>query len=414
VINRKLIEDFFSREITFTGIKRELKINLVGNKVVSIVGPRRAGKTWYFYYLYNQLDLPMYVNCEDIAFRRLSVEEFFDVIKIFSQVRYEPKTILFDEVQVIDGWQILVRSLQDRGFQLFITGSSSKLLPKEITTELRGRSIIYLLLPFSFREFLKAKNIEVSRRVERIGTILRNLNEYLEYGGFPEVVISEEKDRILKEYFDEIFYKDFIERHKIRSFEFGRFLFEFIVQNFSKEVSMRKIKSMFRGETSYTTLYSYVDKLQDTLIVFFLDKFSKSVYVRKSWPKKIYLCDTGISRVLRFSEKIGDKMENAVFIELLRRTNENPLLEIFYWKDYQQREVDFLLKEGLKIKQLIQVTYASSLDEIDKREFRSLVKASQIFSCKDLLVITWDLEDNIKYSGEIIKLIPLWRWLLKT
>ncbi len=414
MIKRDLVEDFLSREIKFTGVRRELIIESVFNKVTSIVGPRRSGKTWYLYFLYNRLEKPMYVNFEDIAFRELSIEEFFDVIKIFSELKYKPRSILLDEIQTVEEWETLVRSLQDRDFKVFITGSSSKLLPKEISTELRGRSLVYLLLPFSFREFLNVRKIDVNiRTAENVGSILKNLREYLNFGGFPEVILSERKERILKEYFDAIFYKDFVERHEIKSLGFGRFLLEFVVQNFSKEFSIRRIRSFFGKQVSYTTLYNYVDKLQDTLTIFFLNRYSAKVYLRRAWPKKVYICDTGISRVLQFSEKIGDKMENAVFLDLKRRQNESSLLEIFYLKDYQQNEVDFVLKEGLKVKQLIQVTYASGLDEVEKRELRSLVKASEELKCRNLTVITWDLEDKVQYKGSSIKLIPLWKWLLQ-
>ncbi|MEM3712961.1 MAG: ATP-binding protein [Thermoproteota archaeon] len=413
MLKRELVEDFFSRKIGFTGIRRELEIKPIANKIISIVGPRRSGKTWFFYSLFEILEKPMYVSFEDIAFRNILAQEFFEVIKIFSQQNYEPKTLLLDEVQNLQQWEILVRSLQDRGFRIYLTGSSSKLLPREVSTELRGRSITYLLLPFSFREFATAKNIDLSsRRVESVGSILRSLKEYLKFGGFPEVIMGE-KERILKEYCEEIFYKDFVERHEIKSLEFGRFLFEFMVQNFSKESSLRKIRSFFGKKISYTTLYDYVEKLQDTLTVFFLERFSKSVYLRRSWPRKIYICDMGIPSVFQFSEKIGDRMENAVFLELKRRQNEYPLLEFFYWKDRQQNEVDFVIKEGLKIKQLIQVTYASGKDEVEKREIKGLMKAGKELKCKDLLIITWDYEDEIEIENRKIVCKPLWRWLIE-
>ncbi len=225
--------------------------------------------------------------------------------------------------------------------------------------------------------------------------------------------MAEQKDRVLKEYFDGIFYRDFVERHNIKSLDFGRFLFEFAVQNFSKEMSVRRVKSFFERKVSYTTLYSYMDKLQDTLVIFFLDRFSESVYERRSWPKKLYLCDVGIPRIFRFSEKVGDKMENAVFLEFLRRKNEDPLLEVFYFKDRQGREVDFVVKEGAKVKQLIQVTYASMKDEIENKEIKSLVRASELLKCRDLLFITWDYEDDRTVDGTGIKFLPLWKWLLR-
>ena len=413
MINKTLVEDFFSRDRKFKGIERELKLTET-DKIISITGPRRAGKTWFFYHILEKINKGCYINFEDIAFRNLKPEEFFDIIKIFSEIKYKPETLLLDEIQVMNEWQTLVRSLYDRGYKIFITGSSSKLLPKEISTQLRGRTLNYLLLPFRFREFIKAKKIKINTHIfEERGYLLKTLREYILYGGFPEIVLNKDKDRILKQYSEEIFYKDFIERHKIKSLEFGRFLFEFSFQNFSKEISFRKIKNYFSSKISDTTLYEYTEKLQDTMAIFFLEKFSTNIYLRKSWPRKIYVCDTGIPRILGFSEDIGRKIENIVFLEMLYNSNQNPLLTIYYWKDYQQREVDFVVKEGVNIKELIQVTYASSRDEIEKREIKSLLKASDELKCKNLKIITWDYEDKLVVDDKEIKCIPLWKWLLK-
>jgi len=410
-----LIKDFFKREVKFLGIERELEIARKPkiNKIISIIGPRRAGKTWYFYFLFQKEKNPMYVNFEDIAFKYLEPKEFFEILKIFSEIKYEPKTLFFDEVQNLKNWSTLVRSLYDRNFKIFITGSSSKLLPREISTELRGRTLSYLLLPFSFSEFLKAKNFRPETEIfEKRGSLLKLLRTYLKEGGFPEVVLSENKEKILREYFNEIFYKDFVERHKIKSLEFGRFLFEFCFQNFSKEISFRKIKNFFKKSISDTTLYEYVEKLQDTLSVFFLERYEKSVYLRKSWPKKIYVCDLGLATILGFEGDIGKRMENVVFLELLRRTNKKPLMEIFYWRDSQEREVDFVIKEGLRIKQLIQVSFASDRNEINEREIKSLLKASELLKTKNLLCITWDYEGVEAIGRKKIKFLPLWKWLL--
>ncbi|MEM7823697.1 MAG: ATP-binding protein, partial [Candidatus Aenigmatarchaeota archaeon] len=361
-MNKELIKDYFLRERKFRGIKRELEVKDVKDRAISILGPRRAGKTWYMLYLLNNFyQDSLYINFEDLAFRNVKAEDFFEVLKIFVEVRgFSPKTLLLDEIQLVKDWESLVRTLIDRDYRIFITGSSSKLLPKEIATQLRGRTVVYLLLPFSFREFLIANKFEIKEyyTFEERGKLLGFLDRYLKEGGYPEVVFSDEKEKLLKRYFDEIFLSDFVERHKIKSFELGRFLFEFVFQNFGKEISINKIGRIIKERVSFTnrTLYDYIDKLQDTLNVFFIDKFSKSVYIRRSWPKKVYIVDTGISVLVRFSQDIGKLMENCVFLELLRKTNIYPLIEIFYFKDYQQNEVDFVIKEGLEIKQLIQVT----------------------------------------------------------
>lgn len=147
-------------------------------------------------------------------------------------------------------------------------------------------------------------------------------------------------------------------------------------------------------------------------MLFFIEKFSFGARERLASPLKVYSIDTGISNVIgfRFMENFGKCLENLVAVELQRKFGK-PTYEISYWKDYQQQEVDFVIKQGLDIKQLIQVTYASSKDEIEKIEIRSLIKASELLKCKDLFIITWDFEDNIKYEDKVIKILPLWKWL---
>ena len=159
------------------------------------------------------------------------------------------------------------------------------------------------------------------------------------------------------------------------------------------------------------TVYSYVEKLQDTQAVFFVKRISGTVYVKESWPRKVYICDSGISTLFRFSDDTGRLMENAVFLELKRMQNERPMLDIYYYRDYQQREVDFVLKGGLAVKQLIQVTYAADRTEIVKREVDALLKVSGEFKCKKLTIITWDYECELALTVENkqIHCIPLWK-----
>ena len=145
--------------------------------------------------------------------------------------------------------------------------------------------------------------------------------------------------------------------------------------------------------------------------IFFLEKYSNKFFERKRWPRKVYLCDISFANLFGKYD-IGKRMENIVYLDLLRSINNNPLIEIYYFKDYQQHEVDFLIKESNIIKELIQVSYINNIDEIDNREIRSLIKASNLLNCNDLKIITWDLEDKIIKDNKEIKLIPLWKWLL--
>ncbi|MEM5809770.1 MAG: ATP-binding protein [Candidatus Aenigmatarchaeota archaeon] len=357
--------------------ERELKIDFLKSKAIAIVGPRRSGKTYFLLNILRNNKNTIYIDLEHSAFREITHKEFFEIISIFEEYfKTRVEKVIIDEIQNLNNWESLVRSLLDSGYYLMISGSSSKLLSKEITTQLRGRSITYFLLPLSFREYLEFKNVErkklfsISEKVK----IIKLLEEFLEWGSYPEILIyQDKKEKILKEYFDTIFQKDFIERFEIINTYVAKLLFEFILQNFSKEVSLNKISNFVSskvGKNVKNVVYDYAEKLPESLGVFFVEKFSKSVYERKSLGRKIYVCDLGLVSVLSMDRDVEKRLENTVFLELLRKTNIIPLQEIFYFKDYQQNEVDFVIKEGLKIKQLIQLTYASSKDEIEKREIK--------------------------------------------
>jgi predicted AAA+ superfamily ATPase len=416
---RDYIIEWMKRDLPIR-VRRELEVHGRRDRIISIIGPRRAGKTYYFYQLCTvDRKSSLYLNFEDTRLMDVTFREIRDLIRVYMELASKtPSNIYFDEVQNVEKWEIALRELLDlQSYNIFVTGSSSKLLSREIATQLRGRTFSYLLLPFSFREFLEAKKVATENpSMDETAHLRSLLREYLEFGGFPEVVLEEtEKDKILKEYFEMILFRDIVERHKLKNVGLARFLLSFLLQNFSKEISVNKIlKSLKPQRFGKNTLYNYVDKIQDSVILFTLNRFSPKVYQRESWPKKTYLCDTGLTRAARFSEDIGKLMENSVFLELLRLTNRKPLIEVYYWRNSQGKEVDFLLKEGTRIRQLIQVTYTSGRDEIDERETKSLLKASEETKCGNLTVITWNHEDKAKISNKTIKFIPLWKWLLQT
>jgi predicted AAA+ superfamily ATPase len=407
---RDYIVEWMKRE-TVKGVSRELEVSRRKDRVISVIGPRRAGKTYYFYQLMGEDRMnSLYLNFEDTRLLDVTFKDMRDLIRIYIEVAGKvPRNIFFDEVQNVKNWELAIRELLDlQHYNMFVTGSSSKLLSREIATQLRGRTFSYLLLPFSFREFLSAKNVFTEKMtMDEAAKIRGYLKEYLEFGGFPEVVFEEtEKERILKEYFEMILFRDIVERHKLKNISLARFLPSFLLQNFSKEISVNKVlKSLSSQRFGKNTLYSYIDKIQDSVALFVLNRFSLRVYQRESWPKKIYLCDMGLTKVVRFSEDIGKLIENCVFLELLRLTNKKPMLEIYYWKNQEGAEVE--------IKELIQVTYASGRDEIEEREVKSQLKASKITGCKNLRIITWNYEGIDKIDDRTIKFTPLWGWLLR-
>jgi predicted AAA+ superfamily ATPase len=182
--------------------------------------------------------------------------------------------------------------------------------------------------------------------------------------------------------------------------------------NFSKYVSISKAYNYLRSmglRCSKVTLLNFLACVQQVFFLFPAEIFSYSIKDRRRYPKKIYAVDVGLVNALypEFRESAGRLMENLVAIELKRKGK-----ELFYWKDRQGREVDFVLREGPKVEQLLQVTFASSSDEVEKRELRALLKASEELGCRELLCITWDYEDELEREGRVVKFTPLWKWLL--
>uniref|UniRef100_A0A7C4TD87 ATP-binding protein n=1 Tax=candidate division WOR-3 bacterium TaxID=2052148 RepID=A0A7C4TD87_UNCW3 len=419
-----LIKDYlieYQRKSLPSLIERELRLTETKRRIISIIGPRRAGKTYYLYQMIKRnKEKSLYLNFEDTRLFDIDFREIREIIRIYNEMaKKEPECLFFDEIQNIKGWEYALREILDMNkYKIFITGSSSKLLSKEIATSLRGRTLTYTLLPFSFTEFCRARKIsfDIPSKDEEVN-IKRVLREYLEFGGFPEVILEEEKERILKEFSELILFKDIVERHNLKNINLAKFLLAHFIQNFSQEISVNKILNFFKSQGKKfgkNTLYDYIDKIQDSMAIFFVSRYSEKVYTRASWPKKIYLCDSGISKVAKFSQDWGKLMENVVFLELLRKTNKLPLMEIYYFKTENGREVDFVVKEGIKIKELIQVSYDTDKPETKQRALKSLIKASDYLQCKDLSLINWDYEEEETFGEKKIKFIPLWKWLLRS
>jgi len=387
----------------------------------TVIGPRRAGKTFFLYNLIKRSKLKddefLFVNFEDDEVKGLG-NEAKRCIQIHTEIYgREPKYLFFDEIQNLEGWQPFIYSLvEKKKYFIFVTGSSSKLLSREISTQLRGRSLNVILFPFSFKEFLLVKNFEIKKVYSSTekAKIKNYLNEYLRSGGFPQVVLKKiDEKTFFREYLSVVLYRDLIERYKIANPDVARLLLYSVVQSCAKEFSINKVYKQLKEkeEVSNKTVYQYFSYLSEVFFSFPLRKFSFSYKKSLLSVPKVYVNDTGLISGLGFRTEIGKLMETAVFIEL-KKHELNNVYDVFYWKDYQQREVDFVLARKSKPERLIQVTYASNKDEIEKREISSLLKASEELGCKDLSIITWDYEGEAMIEKKKIKFVPLWKWLL--
>lgn len=429
----EIIEEF-QREGVPELSKRELRIPSDIDKAVTVIGLRRVGKTYLLYQTIKKMlerganiKEIFYINFEDERIAGFSAKDFSKVIELFYKKNPNSKKgyLFFDEIQNVDGWEKFVRRIvEKKHFRVYVTGSSSKLLSKEIATSLRGRSLSFHLFPLSFREFLEMKNFELKDTLieKDRGLLKRYIEEYIAFGGFPEIIDFDKglKIRTLKEYLDLIVYKDIVERYGIEKIGAMKFLIRSIVKNFANEVSIRKLHNFLsssRCPLSKSKTYEYFSYLEDVGFVHAIRKFGYGFREIEGSIPKIYISDVGFAALYGI-EDFGRRMENVVAVELFRRKHYfNPVWEIHYWRNYKGNEVDFVVTDGARVKQLIQATYVSGREEIEKRETESLIEASKELECRDLLVITWDYEgeEELSWFGteRKIKFVPLWKWLLK-
>jgi len=410
------LKDLIKREkIIDREFLNRYKKNISSDIIKVITGIRRCGKSIFSYQLLRDKDFA-YINFDDERLITLESEDLNNILEVFYEVYEKFKFILLDEVQNIIGWELFVNRLKRQGFNLIVTGSNAKLLSKELATHLTGRHIALELLPFSFREFLNYKGIAMKSlfSTREIGLIKRNLDEYIKKGGFPETL----KENIIPETYLQALYstiinKDVVLRHKIRFVKTLKHIGGYLITNHSSLMSFNKIKNIFNLKSTHTAL-NYVSFLEESYLFFFLKRLSFKQKESLVANRKIYCIDTGLISSLSFksSRDIGKLYENIVAIELLRKKALEGL-DIYYWQDIYKHEVDFVLKQHLKIKQLIQVCYNIEDYDTKKREIKALLKASEELKCNNLHVITEDKEGKESADNKEIRYIPLWRWLLE-
>ena len=407
-------------------VKREnqeiIKSYIKQKETIIITGVRRSGKSSLMRLISNDIikeyDVPLdnilYLNFEDERFIDFSHNDFEPLYETFIEL-YHPhgkKYIFLDEIQNIKGWERWVNRLYEfEDIKIFITGSNATLLSSEIATALTGRNRQLTCYPFSFREFLtlrgyKFNQKDVYLREKRVR--IKNLfKEYIELGGFPEVLKNKD-NTLLEQYLKDIVYRDIIARYNIRNVKEIRELILFLSSNISTTHSYKNLKELIDVK-SLNTVKNYLEILENVYLFFCIDLFDFSIKRQIYNPSKIYSIDSALSSsvAFRFSQDSGHIYENFVFVELLRRNK-----EIFYWKSKRGKEVDFLIKKGLKIEEAVQVSITLAEYRTKQREVDGLLDASRELNVKNLLIITEDEEGEEKIGKTKIRVIPLWKWLL--
>lgn len=406
-----------------SGVKRyitdDIKKTIEIKQIKDVIGVRRSGKTTILYQIIKLLEEKsvkpkniVFLNFDDTE---INVASFEEIVKAIEKINPEVNYLFLDEIQQKNGWERWIRTLYDinRYKQIFVSGSSASLLSEDIGRILTGRHITFTVFPFSFKEYLVFigwKDFSKDYLKYNKNKILHYLNTYINVGGFPEIIGKNEFERkiILTNIYNDILARDISARYNV-SYDITRKISYHLLSNNSKEFSFRSIANAV--DASVETVEKYLEYLKESFIILTINVFSYKTKVQFKQNKKSYCIDTGLRNAVsfKFSEDLGRLAENMVFLELLRRKK-----DVFFWKNKKHQEVDFIIKDGLKPKNLIQICWDVKNEKTRQREIDGLISAMETFNLKNGMILTEDYEEIEKYNQKEIKYIPIWKWLLET
>ncbi len=412
----KLNEIMFDQKDVFNHQKHLIDRNIDLEKyiktrqVVIISGIRRCGKSSLLYLIKEKMKLDeqgyCYFNFDD--------ERIIPDVSILEQIYNQhietygnDPVLFFDEIQNISSWEKFVNRMYEKGTKIFVTGSNAKLLSSQISTSLTGRNKILELFPFSFSEYIRyTGNVYIPGRItpKQKSLLVKDFNSYFEIGGFP-LVVKENDLELINAYFQDILYRDIISRYRLSQVNEIKQIGLYFASNTGKLFSYSTLQNI-SGVKSLSSIKDYLWYYEQSYLFFYLKKFDYSVKKQIMNPKKVYAIDPAVSNRLgfNFSENKGRILENIVYLELLRRGK-----EIYYHAG--KSECDFLVKEGLKVTEAIQVAWTVDATNL-RREIKGLQEAMRTYGLDTGVLIAYDAGDTID-TPDNITIIPAWQWLLE-
>ncbi len=396
---------------------RKLKKRLVFEKSIKYLGyqevlvfsgVRRCGKTSLMYALMQYLDefdslySKVYINFEDERLAFIECSDLDKLLEYYLEYSGADGRIYFflDEIQNVPLWEKwLARSYEN--FKFIISGSNSNLLSSDFATALTGRHKEVIVNPFRFSELVNTFN---SNSIEDVAFVKRKYGEFLVKGGFPESILNDKSD-LLQDYYKNILLKDVVGRYNIKYRSLIEKLSLFILGNCGKPISLYSLNKQY--DAGINTIKNYLSYLESSYLIKSLDFFSYSIKKQQNNPPRYYSVDVALSDsvAFKFSDDLGRRLENIVFLDLVANGD-----EIFYHRD--KKECDFLIKQGNDIVLAIQVCYEVTSDN-EKREFSGLLEAMVKFNLVEGLILTNDEEKTVIVDGKTIRLVPVWKWLLR-
>lgn len=419
---KRIITDFIEKELQSLQ-PRDYKIPTESKKIISLIGVRRSGKSSILFNLIEEMrqkhprENIIYINFEDDRLFPLKLEHLDNLLEAYYELypakRNEKIYLFLDEVQVVDNWELYVRRIYDTGHVgLFITGSSAKLLSSEIATSLRGRTLTYEIFPFSFKEYLQAKNIQINLYSSKsLSYIHHELENYLVDGGFAETIGEDSliARKILSNYLDMVVFKDISERYRINNLSLLRHLIKYCFTNIATLMSITKLYNSYKTQgfkLSKDTLYNYLAYLEEAYALFSVPIYRNSIREEQSNPKKIYAVDNGFKKIHDYviSEDKSKLYENIVFLHLRRQTE-----HVYYFK--QKQEVDFYAQLPDK-KMLVNVSYEMLDHKTREREINGLIEAMDYLNLQESFLVTQGEDEVFIIEDKKIYIVPLYKFLL--
>ena len=423
----QLIADFHERNLPSL-TPRYLRLPLLPNKADTVIGMRRSGKTYFVYQTISELlskgvgkESILYLNLEDERLLPMTAGDLHRITDVYFRryphLKDTPCWFFFDEIQNISGWEHFIRRILDQeNAHICITGSSAKLLSREIATGLRGRAISTEIFPFSFLESIRHAGLpaDVAKRPgsKKKAHLENRFRTYLLEGGFPEVqgVDPNYRIRILQDYLDVVILRDLVERFRISNTIPLRYLIRHLINSNANLFSVHKFYNDLKSQSiscSKTTLHEYLDYLRDAFLFFQVPIYTESERTRMVNPKKMYAVDTGLVRACARSLRPdwGRMLETFVFLEL-RRNHQ----KIEYYRTEKRLEVDFIATHLNGENSLFQVAAEMQNPETRKREISALEDAMKACKLRHAVIITMDHEESLRTDNGHIDMIPAWRW----
>ena len=401
-----LAQSYISRHITLNA-----DVLLSSHLIKLITGPRRVGKS---------TQALLMLRNKNFAYLNFDKQELLDnwnadlVMRLLDEVYPAYDYLLLDEVQNLPHWDVWVTELFRQGKNMIITGSNANMLSSEMATVLTGKYLPIEMLPFSLAEFfewhhLDLKAILPEQRNE--ATVLED--DYLRLGGYPETVAARTlSTSYLSTLFDSIIWKDVVKRHKIRKTEDINNMALYLLTNFCNPLSANDIADAL-NIGSIATTQKFMAFLHEPFLFYYLPRYNNKLKLMNKAPRKVYVVDNGFVAAKAFStsDNLGRLLENQVFVNLLRK-GYDPEKSMFYYRTRNDKEIDFVLRENNRVKQLVQVSYEMTSEKTIRRECSALKEAAQELHCNDLFVLTYNEKRTLDWEGCKIHIVPSSEWLL--